>query len=544
LSPRGRLLVLGFGSLAALPIAVAAVYAVVQHWTPIGDDAFIGIRAYDVFTGRSPLVGQRSSGASDVLSETVYSPGPLLFWLLAIPVRLPDPIFMTLTTGAVNMASIAGTVALARRRGGWALAVATAVLIPVMLASLPAETYADVWNSSAPLMPLLLLVFLAWSVACGEYRLLPLAVLVASFAVQAHLAFVAPVAGVMAVALVVALALGPARRWPRGWVLASLAVGIVCWSAPLADQVFNSPGNLRTLIRSAGDGDETIGWDSGLRAVVHTIGIRPWWLQDDRGTLQRIGDLTQRPSAIAYLSAAALLALLATLAAIGWHRRRADLAAAGALGLVLSLSAGLAASSTPVKSFGTVGYTLRWTSPVGMCVWLLAGWGVATVLGPRLQLPAPRATAAGAAALIMVAVVAIAVTVGENPPRRESYKPMRSLNHALETQLPATGGTRVQPSGALEGLGLTNELEAGTVFWLRRHGRRVVTTRNVAERTNPEYAKGPYDRLLRLFVDVPPIQGGRSIARFQVLDEVDQKTVHDVAVTVSPGARPGSDASR
>ena len=61
-----------------------------------------------------------------------------------------------------------------------------------MLASLPAETYTDIWNSSAPLMPLLLLVFLAWSIACGEYRLLPLAVLVASFTSQSHLTFVAP----------------------------------------------------------------------------------------------------------------------------------------------------------------------------------------------------------------------------------------------------------------------------------------------------------------------------------------------------------------
>jgi hypothetical protein len=528
-----RGLLLGLGLLAALPIGVAALYAVIQHWTPIGDDAFIGIRAYDVFTGRTPLVGQRSSGASDVLSETVYSPGPLLFWLMAIPARLPDPVFMAFTAAAVNVASIAGSVALALRRGGWALAVATAVAVPVMLASLPAETYADVWNSSAPLMPMMLLVFLGWSIACGEYRLLPLAVLVASFVVQSHLTFVAPAAGVMAVTLVVAIAFGSARRWPRRWLVATLFVAAVCWSAPVIDQIVHSPGNLRTLVESATNSDKTIGFASGWKTVVHTIGIRPWWLQDDRSTLARIGDLTQTPSALAIASAVALLTLLAGLTAIGVSRRRADLTAAGALGLVLALAAGLAASSTPVKSFGTVGYTLRWTSPVGMCVWLLAGWGLVTVLEGRLRLPAPRPQAAAAVALVAVALVGLVVAIGENPPRREAYKEMRSLNHTLKTDLPASGGTRVLPASSLQALGLTNELEAGTVFWLRRHRRHVVTTKNVAERTSPEYATGSYDRLLRLFVDVPVAPGGRAIAQFPVVDEVDQKTVHHVTVTLS-----------
>jgi hypothetical protein len=73
-----RRLVLALGVLAALPVLVAAGYALTNDWVPIGDDAYIGIRAYDVFTGRSPLVGQRSSGASGVLTETAYSPGPLL----------------------------------------------------------------------------------------------------------------------------------------------------------------------------------------------------------------------------------------------------------------------------------------------------------------------------------------------------------------------------------------------------------------------------------------------------------------------------------
>ena len=185
--------------------------------------------------------------------------------------------------------------------------------IPVMLASLPAETYADVWNSSAPLMPMMLLVFLSWSLACGEYRLLPIAVLVASFAVQSHLTFVAPAVGVMAVALVIALAFGSLRTWPRRWLVASLVVAAVCWSAPVIDQIVHSPGNLRTLVDSASSGEPKVGWDSGWKAIVHTVGVRPWWLQDNRGTLDRIGDVTITPGALAIATAVAMLALLAAL---------------------------------------------------------------------------------------------------------------------------------------------------------------------------------------------------------------------------------------
>jgi hypothetical protein len=528
-----RGLLLGLGLLAALPIAGAALYSVVQHWTLLGDDAFIGIRAYDVFTGRTPLVGQRSSGASDVLSETVYSPGPLLFWLMAIPARLPDPIFMSFTAAAVNIASIVGTVGLAWRRGRWVLAVATAVAIPVMLASLPAETYADIWNSSAPLMPMMLLVFLSWSLACGEYRLLPLAVLVTSFLVQSHLTFVAPAVGVMAVASVVALAFGSARRWPLRWLVAGLIVAAVCWSAPVIDQIVHRPGNLRTLVDSATSGEPKVGWDSGWKAVVHTVGIRPWWLQDNRATLDRIGDVTNAPGALAIATAVAMLALLAALTVAGVRRRRADLTAAGALGLVLALAAGMAASSTPVKSFGTVGYTLRWTSPAGMCVWLLAGWGLVTVLGSRVSLPAIRPRTAAAGAVAVVGLVGLVVAIRENPPRVVAYKPMRNINHTLSASIPSTGGTRVLASGTVPTLGLTSELEAGSVFWLRRHGRRVVTEQNVAVRTNDAYAHGSYDRVLNLYVDVPPPSGGRTLARIQVVDELDLKTLHHVTLTLS-----------
>ena len=525
---------LAAGVAASLPILIAMVYAVVDGWVPLGDDAYIGIRAYDVFTDRFPLVGQRSSGASGVLDETAYSPGPLLFWLMAVPARMPDGVFMALTAGVVNVASVMGTVALAFRRGGRPLMFATAIAIPVMLASLPAETYSDVWNSSAPLMPLMLLVFLAWSVACGEYRLLPLTVVVASFATQAHLTFLMPAMGVTAVALGCAVAFKSVRSWPRRWVLATLAVGLVCWSAPLLDQAVNRPGNFVNLAKSATSDEPSLGYHSAWKAVAHTAGIPPWWLQDDRDTLKRIGDLSTRPSPFAILTALLVVGALAAVALVGWRRRRADVFAAGTLGLTLCVAVGMGAASTPINSFGTVGYTMRWASPAGMCVWLLLGWSVASLLPAGSLAGLRRRALSPAAGLAAVAAIGALIAIAENPPRQEPYQGMRTIAEGLEANLPPEGGTWVEVASSGDTLGLGSELQVGTIYWLRRHGRAVVAPPNVVERLSGDYARGGYRRKLQVAVDVPPEPGGRRIARVAVTDPIDQKSTRVVTLTVLP----------
>jgi hypothetical protein len=526
-----RWLLLALGLLASLPILVSMGCAVAQHWTPLGDNAYVAIRAYDVFTDRSPLVGQRSSGASTVLGDAAaYSPGPLLFWLLAIPARLPDGIFLTLTMGMVNIAMVMGTVGLALRRGGRPFMFATAVAIPVMLASLPADVYSDIWNPSAPLMPLMLLIFLAWSVACGEYRLLPITVFVASFAAQTHLAFVGPVALVTAAAVICAALLGTLKRWSRRWVVASLAVLLVCWSAPVIDQVIHRPGNFVLLKRSALSDEPTIGSGAGWRAVVHMVGVPPWWLQDDRTPLVRANDLAARPGAFAIATALLAWVGLAVSAAIGWRRRRADLCAAGAIGLTLCVAVGLSASSIPLESMFNVGYLLRWASPAGMCVWLLLGWSLAAVLPVRWPTAIRWRAAAPAAAVVIVAFVSVAVAVAENPPQSEPYREMRAALGQLDEHVPVSGGTRVE-AGSETSYALTTKFEVGIVDWLRRHGRAVVTAPRVAERTDDAYGRGSYVRVVNVSVDRPPPEGARVLLATTVLEQGTRRTV---TVSVRP----------
>jgi hypothetical protein len=519
-----RRLVLATGLAAGLPVIVATIDVATSGWTPLADDALIAVRAYDVFSGHSPLVGQYSQ-ASAVVGQPLYSPGPLLYWLLALPVRLPWDPAPEVTVGLVNLACVMGVVGLACRRGGRPLMFATALAVPIMLASLPTEAYSDVWNPYAPLLPLLLLLFLAWSVGCGEYRLLPLAVLCASFAPQSHLSFVAPAAGAFAIGvggLVLSQRAALLRPPAQGWIAAALLVGVVCWSAPAIDQATNSPGNARLLYQAARAEQPKLGLASGWRGVVHTVGVVPWWLRDPQFGLERIVDLSEDPGALATGSTVLMLAALAALFALAWRRRRQDLAVAATLALTTCAAVLIVIASTPESSFATLAYSVRWVSPVGLWVWIALGWSAAALAGARLRRPAPAGPRGRAAALAsagpVAAVLAVGAVVGASGGlRREPYDEMRTIAERLEADLPRDLPPRVVVSASPEATFTALGIQSGIVYALRRDGRRVVAP-GVVDSLGPEY--GPAGtgstQLLRIDAGTKPPSDGRVLVRLPV----------------------------
>ena len=208
----------------------------------------------------------------------------------------------------------------------------------------------DIWNPSVPLLPLLLLIFVAWSLGCGEYRLLPLAVLLASFAVATHLSFLGPAVGLTLVGVACAVAFGSAP--PAGPAGGSSPPWSAGWSAGAprsstrrstgragqprdARQIGGPQGRLGRLQRRV-EGGRPHGRHPALVAAGRPL-----------PTLARLGDLTVRPGALSIVSALLVVAALAALAVLGWRQRRADLGAAGLLGLTLCVAVGLATSGTP-----------------------------------------------------------------------------------------------------------------------------------------------------------------------------------------------------
>ena len=430
---------LAAGLAAAIPVLVSTVHAVNAGWQPAGDDGIIATRAWDVLTSHSPLIGQYSE-AGNVTGQVVHSPGPMLYWLLALPARFGSVSSLAVTMGIVNTLAIIGCVALARRRGGLLLMFATAVAIALMCQSLASESFHDIWNPAAALFPFMLLIFVCWSVACGDHRLLPVMVLLASFVTQTHLTYVAPAAGMLVIGLA-GLACGRlAERWrgdprlargwrlrvagagdgartrrreppaplagedagpPAGadedvparvagahrgrrrsrlwrWALAAVLVGALCWALPIIDEIEHDPGNLTLVVRTSQERGRTLGAGIGWNAVVDAVGWKPWWLFVPASEWNRKVDVRASASDAQVDSTLAMLAALGLVGLAGLARRRRDLAAGALIGFVMC--AGLAAnvSQTPVVPLlaATIGYTAWWGSMLGMWIWLMLAWAL------------------------------------------------------------------------------------------------------------------------------------------------------------------------
>jgi hypothetical protein len=493
------LLTLAAGLAAAIPVIVATVEAIRAGWIPLADRGIIATRAHDVFTSHAPLVGQYSL-AGEVTGRVTHSLGPLLFWLLAVPAHYDSTVGMTIVMGTFNTLCIIGCVALARARGGRGLMVLTALAIALMCQSLAAETFHDVWNPSAGLFPLALLVFLCWSLACGAYRLLPLTVLVASFAAQAHLTYVPPALALLAVGLG-GLAWGwvarrrsgrpaPSRRRVLAWGLATALVAAACWSATLVGQLSEHPGNLTLVAQSATKPKATLGAAVGWNAVVRAVGIPPWWLRTPASRWQRKYEVRVRPDTLARSSCIALLAALALECVLAAVRGRRELAALALVALVLCPALGVVAAATPTPRLlsATLGYTMWWGSEVGMFVWLALAWALWLVLARTVQAVATRsgltrrvAGAAGLAGLgsVMLTLTAVGATAavagtvaarGQPDEHAVLYRPVRAIDARLARLVPRGGSVLLE--GELDGA--TMPVKPAVRYFLVTRGNRVL----------------------------------------------------------------------
>jgi hypothetical protein len=536
-------------------VIVSTVAATRADWVPGADTAIIATRAHDVLTSHPPLVGQYSL-AGEVTGHVTHSLGPMLFWLLALPASYGSTASLIWTMGAVNTLAIVGAVALARRRGGLVLMFAAALAIALMCQSLAAETFHDVWNPSAGLCGFTLLIFLCWSLACGEYRLLALTALVASFVMQAHLMYLPPTLGLLAVGLGglalsrIEIVRGRKRRAPARndgdparaasspppsdsddardaptrhgrpvlrWGLAALAVGAICWSAPVVDELSEPHGNLTLVAETATARQSTVGASAGWHAVVHAVGIQPWWLYVPHTRWERKYDVRSTPSTRTIISCLALLGALLLTMLVAFLRRRRDVAAAALIGFVLCAALAAVAASTPTPRVlsATLGYTMWWGSQLGMWVYLILAWSLwlvltrgARALAPsvweslrglgrqhhhhrrrgrgRRRTPSDRAgsrqrTAAAASTiaptlacvLALGAIMAVggAVASTERPDEhRSAYRPTATLAARLNRVIPA--GSTVELQGRLDVA--TLPLKPSLRYFLVRHDVRVL----------------------------------------------------------------------
>ncbi|HEX6416884.1 MAG TPA: hypothetical protein VFZ77_00250 [Acidimicrobiales bacterium] len=456
-APTGRarrwLVVGGLVAAVGVPLIVAAVAVRRPHWYPVLDLAMTELRLRDVGTRHTPLIGLPGRIGPSIPEQGSH-PGPLSFYLLASLYRMLGSTAWAMQAGTavLNLAAIGAAVAVAARRGGTRLALAVAALVAVLVAGYGVAALVEPWNPYLPLMWWVVFLLAAWSVACGDAAVLPVAVFAGSLCAQTHVPYVGLVAGVGVVAGAAAVVAwrqaGPdsdLRRSTARWGAAALVLAAVLWAPPLVDQATNDPGNLRRIYdHLATPTEEPVGWGRGVELTLVHLDVTQF-VGGSAAASGSLVDPASDPDGSIVPGLVLLIAWAAAFMAAARLRHRAlvllhVVVAGGLLAGVVSMS----------RIFGKVWpYLLQWAWGVAGLLVLAVAWTALTAARTRLGPVGGRRLAAGCVgALAAVTVVASASTtvdaVGIDPPASD-------LSAALAGVLPPTVAALERGDGAASG---------------------------------------------------------------------------------------------
>src|SRR6202163_138579 len=184
-----------------------------------------------------------------------HHPGPLYFYLLAPFYVLSGKLAAGLNAGAlaINLLSVMVIAWVVGRVGSGVQAVAIMTLL-VVYSWRMAPMLASPWNPHVIVLPFMALVVIAAAIVGGWIELLPLAMLIGTFAVQTHLGVLPSVVAVSAIALgAVLVSAGSgvpiSRRRAVGIVSVTLCLLVALWAIPIWEEMTRTPGNLTKLWR-------------------------------------------------------------------------------------------------------------------------------------------------------------------------------------------------------------------------------------------------------------------------------------------------------
>lgn len=366
------------GALTAVVVLIGLI-SWRSGWRPVGDDAFLVMRARDVFSENPPLLSTASSGGAS--AELAYNhPGPIVQYLNAPFVALLGTSGAALGCAVLNAASIAGALVLVRRTARPALATAMLAAIAGLVWSMGSEVLVDPWNPHIATLPLLCGVVGVWAAVNGTAMGVPLAVLGASVAAQTHLSMTVLGVALIVAALAVAtwrLVTSPPdrRRWGMSIALAG-ALGLLSVLPPLLQQLANgSDGNVARLLRGSDFSESPTGLGRVARLTAEVLAAPPWFLRGSwTGSIYEDELLAPITTAVLLLLVAAVVVTTLVMAA-----RRHDLQVGSLVAIcVVALGIGMAvATRFPLRTGVPVPY-FRW-------LWVLAALLAAGVLARPVE---------------------------------------------------------------------------------------------------------------------------------------------------------------
>jgi hypothetical protein len=370
-----------------VPLVVYLVRVWTMKYVSTGDIALIELRTRDVGGGSTPLVGPFSRYGWD-------HPGPLLFYVLAVPYRLLGGSWRGLLTGGVLIDAVAilAVLWLLWRRAGLIGVLLGSLVLGVLLRAFILMVFP--WNPWVVVIPMLLLALCTWSILCGDYWFLPMAVAVGTFVVQSHVG-TALAAGVLVLTGTVAVVIA-ARRDRLGkdaprLLSVSAFVALILWLPPILEQFRGGGGNLGRVWSFFTATHKTVGYANAARLTAPQLSFAaPWITGHERMTLGALDPAWTVPFVLFLLIGALVIAI---------KRRDHDALVLDALALGFAVVAWVSAARIVGEPFP---YVLQWTWIVGVLAWLAIGF---TALR-AIRLPSPLVVAVTAVVLVAVTISA------------------------------------------------------------------------------------------------------------------------------------------
>lgn len=472
-------------------ILLSLVRGLARGFVAISDDAQIALRARDVLTEHHPLVGMASSGS--VPGNEFNHPGPMLFDLLAVPVRLlGDGVGVAVGATLINLVAVWGIVLTARRVAGEAAAVVVAAGICALCWAMGSEVLYSVWNPNVVVLAFVWLCVASWAVACGLWRHLPVAVFLGSLCAQSQLGY--PI--VVAAVLMAAIAIG--WWWPAQPVVSSqrtrsilLGAGVLlaCWAQPLWEQFMSDGrGNISRTISAGSETEAPVGFEFGLRILADVLAPTSWF----RPEFDTVWFGDPDPNVPGLLLS--VVVLIITGSVTGWAAMRASRDSPPTVRLLTIVGAlflgGMATLVRLPAQFGVAmsAYNVRWIWP-GVVLLLVA---LILALWPAGSSSWLRGRAIGACAVGVLLLVLAVPTHGlaTRRPYLEAVSEMRAQvtrnaervtgDAPLRMRFDTLGWTLPYPyvvAAALDEQGV--DIVVREPFMIRQYGPRRATQRDI-----------------------------------------------------------------
>jgi hypothetical protein len=458
-----------------VPILLSGIDGFARTWHPAGDWSVLELRTRDVGGSHTPLLGPYSRFGWN-------HPGPLLFWVLAVPYRVLGQSSSGMLLGAalVNAVAVAGVAVLTWRRGRLPLVAAAMAGVAILCTHLGPSLLRDPWNPSITVLPFALAVVLAWSAWDGDRSALPVLAFVGSFLVQSHIGFAALVVALWAIALVGFGRGGRPLRRVLGWSAAVLAV---CWLPVLYDQIAGT-GNLGDLVRYfvGGSPESPAGWHTALGVLVKELGgVAPWLGGDERAGFD--GAMVTRDAGLVVVP----LVVFATALAVAWLRRARSAVRLQLVVLAMTFVGFLSVARITGPAFA---YLVRWLWVLALFWWLSTFWSFWSALfaDRRVREPGSSWAAARDWATALVVLVAFAVVARTSvrtaagiddigTPDGEWYVTLDVITDDVIAGAPDDGPVLVRAVGSNNG-----SIADGLRLQLERHGTTVVVDDEQAQK--------------------------------------------------------------